>query len=93
VTPPNDRPAPPDNKLDLTVVVSGDRVPVAVNPHQQAEAIAREALREAGAADQNPAGYLLTFNDQEIAGDTRISDLGLSDGDVLYLSPRQAIGG
>lgn len=89
--------APPpdksDNKLDLTVVVSGDPVAVTVNPNQKANALMREALREAEAANQDPDGYLLTFNDREIAGLTRISELGLRDGDTLFLAPRQGVGG
>ena len=46
--------AKPDNQLDLTVVVSGEPVAVTVNPNQKANALIREALREAGAANQDP---------------------------------------
>ena len=83
----------PDNKLDLTVVVSGEPVAVTVNANQKANALIREALREAEAANQDPDGYLLTFKDQEIAGDTRIGELGVRDGDTLFLAPRQGVGG
>lgn len=83
----------PDNKLDVTVVVSGDPVSVTVNPHQKADALIREALRKAEAANSEPGGYLLTFNDREVAGDTPIGAIGLRDGDTLFLAPRQGVGG
>lgn len=88
--PPAER---PDNKLDLTVVVSGEPVAVTVNPNQQANSLIREALREAEAANRDPDGYLLTFNDHEVAGDTRIGAIGVRDGDTLFLAPRQGVGG
>lgn len=83
----------PDDHLDLVVVVSGVKTPVRVNANQKADALIREALRESGAANHDPDAYILTFHDKEIAGDTRLDTLGLHDGDVLFLSPRQGVGG
>lgn len=88
----NDKPKP-DHHLDLVVVVSGVKTLVRVNDNQKATQLIREALRESGAANQDPDAYLLTFKDHEIAGDTRLDTLGLHDGDVLFVAPRQGVGG
>lgn len=86
-------PVKPDNKLELTVVVSGVPTTVVVNPNQKVEHLVKEALNKAGAANKDPDLYLLTFNDREIALEERIEALGLADGDTLSLAPRQGVGG
>jgi hypothetical protein len=83
----------PDKHLDLVVVVSGVKTNVRVNANHKAEELIKEALRESGAANQDPAAYALTFKDTEITADTRLETLGLRDGDVLFLAPRQGVGG
>ena len=85
---------PPDNQIELTVIVSGSDVAVTVNPSQRVEHVIREALRESGNQGQPVDQWELRRESGEVLnpGD-RVGDIGLADGDVLTLQPRVGAGG
>lgn len=88
------KPPKADNHLDLRVVVSGSEQQVRVNVHEPLGHAVREALRLSGNSGQpaedwelrTEAGLLL---DQS----ARSGEAGLSDGQVVFLSPRAGAGG
>lgn len=83
-----------DKQIDLTVIVSGSAVSVAVNPQQKLEHVVREALRMSGSQGQPPDQWELRRESGEVLDqDARVADTGLSDGDVLTLQPRAGAGG
>lgn len=85
---------PPDNQIQVTVIVSGTAVPVSVNPNQKVTQLIREALRETGNQGQAPDQWELRRESGEVLDQTaRVGDIGLVDGDTLTLQPRVGAGG
>lgn len=84
----------PDKKFTLTVVVSGQAVPITINHNRRVEHLVEKALKESGnqgqAADQwelrTEAGELI---DQSI----QVDDAGIHDGVTLFLNPKTGAGG
>jgi hypothetical protein len=83
----------PDNKLKLTVVVSGEDTAIVVNPHQSVDHLVREALKESGNKGQPPENWILRSEESEIAQDQKIEEAGIVDGMKLYLNPKRGEGG
>lgn len=85
---------PPDNQIELTVIVSGTSVSVSVNPNQKVEQLIREALRKSGNQGQAPEKWELRLESGEVLDQkTQVGDSGLADGDTLTLQPRVGAGG
>ena len=85
---------PKDILLQIIVIVSGQPVPVEVNPNEPALNIVREALRKSGNVSQTVDAWELRDASGvplDISG--KVSSLGLVDGSQLALQPRAAAGG
>ena len=85
---------PKDILLQIIVIVSGQAVPVEVNPNEPALNIVREALRKSGNVSQGVEGWELRDAGGvplDVSG--KVSSLGLVDGAQLALQPRAAAGG
>jgi len=84
----------PDNHLDLRIVVSGVEQLVRINNREPLAQAVREALRQSGNAGQPPEDWeLRTEAGVLLSMDVRADQSGLSDGQVLFLSPRAGAGG
>lgn len=85
---------PPDNQLEIFVIVSGARTEVRVNVHEKLQNVVREALRESGNAGQAVDQWELRRESGELLDqELRAGDAGLVDGAVLTLQPRAGVGG
>ncbi|MFG2055060.1 DUF2604 domain-containing protein [Micromonospora sp. NPDC048930] len=83
-----------DNHLDLRIVVSGVEQQVRINNRESLGHAVREALRLSGNAGQPPEDWeLRTEAGILLALDVRAEESGLSDGQILFLSPRAGAGG
>lgn len=88
------KPPSPDNHLDLRVVVSGIEQQVRVNLSEPLSHAVREALRLSGNAGQPTDDWeLRTDGGLLLDQDVRAGDSGLTDGQVVFLSPRAGAGG
>jgi hypothetical protein len=91
-----DNPVPPheDRRIQLVVVVSGQPLPLTVNPSERLEVLVRQALNDSGNHGQPPDEWELrreegTLLDQSL----RVGEAGLQDGMTLFLNPRTGAGG
>jgi hypothetical protein len=88
------KPPSPDTHLDLRVVVSGIEQQVRVNLREPLSHAVREALRLSGNAGQPGDDWeLRTDGGLLLDQDVRAGDSGLTDGQVVFLSPRAGAGG
>lgn len=84
----------PDNKINITAVVNGTPTGVSANVNAPLKTIIAEALHETGNNGQPPdnwdvkdaAGNVLDPN-------TKIEDLGLTEGMTVFLTLKAGIGG
>lgn len=84
----------PDNHLDVRIVVSGVEQLVRINNRESLAHAVREALRLSGNAGQPPEDWeLRTEAGVLLSMEIRAGQSGLSDGQVLFLSPRAGAGG
>jgi hypothetical protein len=86
---------PADNRITVTVVVSGAPLKVAVNDNQKVEQLIREALHQAGIPHPTVAEWTLRFADggAAIGPEQRIAAAGIADGATLFLDPQEGGGG
>lgn len=83
-----------DQKLSITVVVSGQPTSATVNVHQHVELLVKEALRNTGNQGQPPGDWELRTSDGVLIEQTlTIEAAGIVTGMTLYLSPRAGAGG
>jgi hypothetical protein len=83
----------PDNKVQLTVVVSGQPVPLKVNVHQTLEHLVHEALQNSGNKGQLPSEWELRLDGKLLDQSLTVAAAGLSNQATLFLSPRAGAGG
>lgn len=84
----------PDRHLNLIIVVSGAPRPVRVNLNEKLEHAASEALRESGNAGQPADNFELRTDDGTLLDQSqRAGQVGLRDGQTLFLNPRAGAGG
>lgn len=84
----------PDNKINLTAVVSGAPTEVTANVNAPLKTIIAEALRETGNQGQPPDKWDLKDAAGNILNpDAKIEELGLTDGMTVFLSLKAGIGG
>lgn len=85
---------PPDNHLDVVVVVSGVPRPGRINVHEPLEHLVREVLRASGDEGRNAMDFELRTEDGRLLDLTvQAQQSGLVDGQVLFLNPRAGAGG
>ena len=83
-----------DQNITVTVVVSGQAVPVKVNVHQSIEHLVAEALKDTGNKGQPPGDWELRTSDGALIEQTLIiGAVGLKQDATVYLSPRAGAGG
>lgn len=83
-----------DNHLDLVVVVSGVPRPIEANAHEPLRNVVREVLRESGDAGRAADDFELRSESGVLIDLASTSlDIGLKDGDTLFLNPRAGAGG
>ncbi len=83
-----------DNHLDLVVVVSGVPRPVEANAHEPLRNVVREVLRESGDAGRAVDDFeLRSENGLLIDLASSSLEMGIKDGDTLFLNPRAGAGG
>lgn len=88
------KPPSPDNHLDLRVVVSGIEQQVRVNLSEPLGHAVREALRLSGSAGQRGEDWELRTEDGVLLNqDIRAGESRLTDGQLVFLSPRAGAGG
>jgi hypothetical protein len=83
----------PENKIQLTVVVSGQPVPLTVNLHQTLEHLVHDALQNSGNKGQSPAEWELRLDGRLLDQSSTVAGAGLTPGATLFLSPRAGAGG
>lgn len=83
----------PENSLHLTVVVSGQPVPLTVNVHQTLEHLVHDALQNSGNKGQSPSEWELRLDGRLLEQSMTIAAAGLTNGATLFLSPRAGAGG
>lgn len=84
----------PDNRIDLTIVVSGQSQPVQANGNELLENLVREALALTGNAGQGPGDWELRREDGSLLDQhMHVRDAGLVDGMTLFLNPHAGAGG
>ncbi|HEY4779210.1 MAG TPA: putative metal-binding protein [Solirubrobacterales bacterium] len=83
------------HKITVTVVVSGARVGVTVNPNQEVKHLVKKALDEAKIPHPKPKEWTLRFADGGGAIDPGLSigEAGIADGATLFLDPDEGGGG
>jgi hypothetical protein len=82
------------NQLHLVIVVSGAPQALSINPHETLEHAVREALRESGNQGRSPAEFELRNQDGALLDQAqRPSDVGVHDGQTLFLNPHAGAGG
>jgi hypothetical protein len=83
-----------DNHLDLVVVVSGVPRPAQANAHEPLRNVVREVLRDSGDAGRAVEEFELRTEDGRLLDlGAKGVDVGLKDGDTLFLNPRAGAGG
>jgi uncharacterized protein DUF2604 len=83
-----------EQKLTITVVVSGQPTSVTVNVHQRIEHLVKDALHNTGNQGQPPADWELRTSDGVLIEQTlTIEAASIVTGMTLYLSPRAGAGG
>ncbi len=75
-----------NQKSTITVVVDGTPVEVSFNENAPVRTLIPEALKLSGSADRNPNDWQLKFEGTPLNLDTKINDLHLPPGAVLFLS-------
>jgi len=83
----------PENNIQLTVVVSGQPVPLKVNVHQSLEHLVHEALQNSGNKGQTPSEWELRLDGRLLDQGMTVAAAGLTAGATLFLSPRAGAGG
>jgi hypothetical protein len=86
--------AKPDNHVNVQIVVSGQPTAVKANINQTVEHLVKEALRESGNKGQPASEWELRTSDGALIQQSiAVGAAGISDGAVLFLSPRAGAGG
>jgi hypothetical protein len=81
------------NQIEVTVVVSGQGVPVKANTHQPVQELVRHALNESGNQGQDPNEWVLKAGAGPIDQSQTVGEAGIANGQTLYLSPKVSEGG
>ena len=85
---------PPEQNIEVIVVVSGQPQHFKVNVHQKLEQLVREALQKSGNEGQPPSDWELRREDGALLDqDTRVRDAGVAAGVTLFLNPKAGAGG
>lgn len=86
--------AKPDKKINLTVVVSGQPVPIEINHNGLVEHLVAKALKESGNHGQAPDQWeLRTESGDLIDQSLQVDQAGIHDGITLFLNPKTGAGG
>ena len=84
----------PDKHVQLTVVVNGQPTQVEVNPNAPLNTVVGRALSQTNNEGQPPENW--EFRDAAgapVDGRSKVSELGLSDNDRVFLNLKAGIGG
>lgn len=83
-----------NNKITLTIVVNGDPVSVEANVNAPLHTIIAKALTESGNVGQPPENWELKDEGGTVLdGSKKIEDLGVADGQRLFLSLKAGAAG
>lgn len=83
-----------DNRVQLIVVISGVPRPAEVNVHEPLQNLVRDVLRDSGDAGRSLEDFELRSEDGRLFDlKSKASDVGIRDGDTLFLNPRAGAGG
>jgi Protein of Unknown function (DUF2604) len=86
--------AKPEKKISLTVVVSGQPVPIEINHNRPVEHLVEKALKESGNHGQAPDQWeLRTESGDLIDQSLQVDQAGIHDGITLFLNPKTGAGG
>lgn len=84
----------PDNRIDLTIVVSGQPQAVQARGNEPLENVVREALALTGNAGQGAGDWELRREDGSLLDQrVHVREAGLVDGMTLFLNPHAGAGG
>jgi hypothetical protein len=84
----------PDQKISITVVVSGHPTTLSLNRHQTVAHLVQEALQKSGNVGQPPDQWELRTSDGSLINQAlTIADANITDGMTLFLSPKAGAGG
>lgn len=84
----------PNNKISITFIVNGVDIPIEANIHQPLKVARDKALKDSNNTGR-PVDEWEVHNDKGEALDSsqKIADLGLKDGDRLFLTLKVGAGG
>jgi hypothetical protein len=86
--------AKPEKKINLTVVVSGQPVPIEINHNRLVEHLVEKALKQSGNHGQAPDQWeLRTESGDLIDQSLQVDQAGIHDGMTLFLNPKTGAGG
>jgi Protein of Unknown function (DUF2604) len=83
----------PENTVQITIVVSGQPVPLHVNVHQTLEHVVHDALQNSGNKGQSPSDWELRLEGRLLDQSETVGAAGITSGMTLFLSPRAGAGG
>ncbi len=82
----------PDKQIEVVVVVSGVPRAASIKPNQKLQHLVKDVLAQSG--DQQPRDFDLRTESGELLDlDRTAEDVGLHDGQTLFLSPHAGAAG
>lgn len=83
-----------NNKITLTVVVSGEGTSVDTNLNATLTSVAEKALEQVGSKEKDLSKWKLTNSSkQQLGFNQKVGEAGLKDGDTIYLDLKAGVTG
>lgn len=82
-----------EQKIVLTIIVSGNPVSIEVNTHQPLKSLMEKSFKEADIVGGGDNWYFSDEAGNELNADSKISELGLANGQVILLNQRAGAAG
>lgn len=85
---------PPANQIELTVIVNGQPTSATANVNAPLHSIIGHALQATGNQGQPPENWeLRDMHGAQLDGSQKVKDLGLHNGDQIFLNLKAGVGG
>lgn len=89
---PNQKAGKPE-KISLIIVVNGTPATIEIQSKAPLKAAAEKALEETHNAGRPLSDWEMKFNEKTLDLNAKVEDLGLEDGQTLFLSLKAGVGG
>lgn len=82
-----------DNKIVLKIIVSGNPITLEVNVHQPLKSLMEKAFKEAEVIGGDENWYFSDEAGNELNSESKISELGLTNNQIILLNQRAGVAG